>query len=202
MKPTLTIFSGVNGAGKSSLYKYFNEIGLNDFGTRINADEILRENGGDWKNDADNLRSGVTAVRRIYKCLENKESFNWETTVLNGFSLKILRMAKEKGYNVNFYFVGVENAKLAIERVTIRQIRGGHGIPEELIKKRYAAQYDFFSEAAQYIDKALFFDNSSTFKIVGSYSDKELKYIDENVIWTKNLTFCFNDKTNEGEIVK
>ena len=45
-KPQYIIVAGINGAGKSTLYDTFPI--LFDKTKRINADEILRQMGGDW----------------------------------------------------------------------------------------------------------------------------------------------------------
>lgn len=50
-----TIVAGVNGAGKTTLYQA-DQIQKCDL--RINADEILVELGGDWRNPADILSAG------------------------------------------------------------------------------------------------------------------------------------------------
>ena len=46
--PTYTIFAGVNGAGKSTLYSTLLQEN-HDFGVRVNSDEIVISNGGDWR---------------------------------------------------------------------------------------------------------------------------------------------------------
>ncbi|MGL4934213.1 MAG: hypothetical protein ACRC51_01940 [Cetobacterium sp.] len=46
LKPTYTIFAGVNGAGKSSLYNNLILTTEKDYlGKRINTDEIVKEIG-------------------------------------------------------------------------------------------------------------------------------------------------------------
>ena len=42
-----TIVVGVNGAGKSTLYQLDPDLKCEN---RVNADEILKESGGDWKS--------------------------------------------------------------------------------------------------------------------------------------------------------
>lgn len=46
-----TIFAGVNGAGKSTLYSSMKEELSNQ--ERVNSDEILKNFGGNWKNQED-----------------------------------------------------------------------------------------------------------------------------------------------------
>ena len=54
-KPQYIIVAGINGAGKSTLYDTFPS--LFDKTKRINADELLRQMGGDWHKDSDNLKA-------------------------------------------------------------------------------------------------------------------------------------------------
>ena len=44
-----TIFAGVNGAGKSTLFGVYNSEVL---GVRLNTDEMVKEVGKDWKDNA------------------------------------------------------------------------------------------------------------------------------------------------------
>lgn len=65
--PTYTIFAGVNGAGKTSIFKsiYYEE---NRFEKRINTNEMV-ERIGSWKNELLQIR--------YYESLENlKEAIN------------------------------------------------------------------------------------------------------------------------------
>ena len=56
------LFAGVNGAGKSTMYEV---LGSEIEGVRINSDEILVSNGGDWKSEQDQIKAGMEAVKRI-----------------------------------------------------------------------------------------------------------------------------------------
>ena len=53
--PLMLIVAGVNGAGKSTLYEVHSELFSNT--ERINADEVLRQSGGDWRNPNDNFKA-------------------------------------------------------------------------------------------------------------------------------------------------
>lgn len=65
LKPIYTIFAGVNGAGKSSLYNNLILTTEKDFlGKRINTDEIVKEIG-DWKRDTDQMKAGRIALAKI-----------------------------------------------------------------------------------------------------------------------------------------
>lgn len=85
--PTYTIFAGVNGAGKSTLYSTLLQEN-HDFGVRINSDEIVISNGGDWRNQSDQAKAMKMAVKLIKDCMNKGISFNQETT-LTGRSMII-----------------------------------------------------------------------------------------------------------------
>lgn len=63
-----TIVAGVNGAGKSTLYQLDPDLKCEN---RVNADEILKEFGGDWKSLADIFKAGKRAVSLLNSYIEN-----------------------------------------------------------------------------------------------------------------------------------
>ncbi len=71
-RPLYVVFAGVNGAGKSTFYRtgFWREPGMPRSLARVNSDEIVVEEGGDPCSDADQIRAGREALRRIDACLE------------------------------------------------------------------------------------------------------------------------------------
>ena len=51
----LTIFAGVNGAGKSTFY---NLISLPNLGIRLNSDEIVKNNNDAWQDMRAQIKAG------------------------------------------------------------------------------------------------------------------------------------------------
>ena len=187
--PTFTIFAGVNGCGKTTLYNYENsKIFGNHFGKRVNPDEILKNFGGDWQNEIDVYKSGLIAVNKLKDYLNNLESFNWETTLISNTLLKCLKQAKSSGYKVNLYFISVDNVEIALNRINNRVQKGGHGIPTKIVTSRFEHRFIRLNEALKYIDNAIFYDNSTTLKIVATYTNKEFTYINNKVNWAMNLS--------------
>ena len=68
-----TIVAGVNGAGKSTLYQIDPDL---KYENRVNADEILKDSGGDWKSLADTFKAGKRAVSLLNSYIEKGASFN------------------------------------------------------------------------------------------------------------------------------
>lgn len=64
-------------------------------------------------------------------------SFNQETTLSGKSIIKNIKFAKENGFYIVMNYIGLENPELAKERVKIRVSKGGHGIPDKDIERRY-----------------------------------------------------------------
>lgn len=133
--PTYTIFAGVNGVGKTSIYKsvYYNE---NKNEKRINTDEMVARIGS-WKDSNLQIKCAREAVKLIKEYILEGISFNQETTLSGKSIIKNIRFAKENGFHIVMNYVGVKDPQVAKERVRIRVSKGGHGIPDKDIERRY-----------------------------------------------------------------
>lgn len=134
-----TIFAGVNGAGKTSIYKsiYYNE---NIDEKRINTDEMVARIGS-WQDNNIQMKCAREAVKLIKKYILEGISFNQETTLSEKSIIGNIKLAKEKGFYVTMNYIGVESVDIAKERVAIRVIKGGHGIPDEAIERRLVMKF-------------------------------------------------------------
>lgn len=195
--PTLTIFAGINGAGKSTLYSFQKGINSDEFGTRVCPDEFLEEAHGDWKCYADVYDSGMVALKTISRCLEEKKSFNWETTLLTRFSIKNIKKAKELGYNVNLNFIGVEDVEQSLARIKHRVENGGHGVEEELVRARHRHQFNNLGEVLTLVDNAILYENKERIKIVGACYAGTLEIYDSSSILAKSTLDSF-EKAKEN----
>ena len=154
------LIAGVNGAGKSTLYQTLRSM---QNMPRVNTDEILRE-FGDWRNGRDLVKAGKMAVSRIEEYFSREISFNQETTLCGRSVLNNLRKAQEHGYVIELHYVGLSSADLAKERVSLRVAHGGHGIPEELIEKRYKDSMVNLKKVLPLCDLAVIYDNTEKFR--------------------------------------
>ena len=93
-----TIVAGVNGAGKTTLYNIESYL-KNE--CRVNADEILSDMGGDWRNPADVFAAGKKAVERLNSFIDDGVCFNQETTLCGNTILNSITRAKENGYLIS-----------------------------------------------------------------------------------------------------
>ena len=46
---------------------------------------------------------------------------------------------QEAGYHVKLIFLSLPSADLAVARVSARVAQGGHGVPEEVVRRRFDA---------------------------------------------------------------
>lgn len=179
-----TLFAGVNGAGKTTIYR---TMGFDENENRVNADEILAASGGDWSNQEDQIKAGREALSRLNSFIKQGVSFNQESTLTGQTILSTIEKVKENGFLVNLYYIGLNSPELAIERVKSRVASGGHGIPEDVIRKRYEASLDMLTRVAPLCDFVVVYDNSKAYNKVAIYKDDSWTLYDEGCSWFKIL---------------
>lgn len=172
MKPKYIIVAGVNGSGKSTFYDTYPELFIDT--QRINADEILKSNGGDWKKMSDNMKAMREVIQLMNQAIENHISFHQETTLSGQGQKKWIEKAKQNSYEVTLLYVGIKDADLAVERVKQRVAKGGHGIPEETIRKRFQQSLKNLEIIAPLCDCVELYDNTDSFISVYERKDDHI----------------------------
>lgn len=153
--PECALLAGPNGAGKSSLFR-----ALSFPGTFINADEVARSlNPGDPA--AVSLQAGKRVLASIDEMFLRRADFAYETTLSSQQSLKVLKRAKAEGYQALLIFIALDSADLHVARVQQRVSRGGHYIPEAIVRRRYDVAFDNLTRAIRLCDAVVIYDNSS-----------------------------------------
>jgi predicted ABC-type ATPase len=180
-RKTYTLVAGVNGAGKSTFYlldsKKQNPLLKNSI--RINFDEILRSEGGNWRNEVDQISAGKKAARKLNECLAGGLDFHRETTLAGGAGSyrQNIRKAKMAGFRVYLVYISVSSANLAKERVKNRVNKGGHGISDEVIEKRYFQSLSNLHEILPLVNGVEIYENSVDYlEIVYSKNDDKVLF--------------------------
>lgn len=184
--PTYTIFAGVNGAGKTSIYRsiYYEE---NKLEKRINTDEMV-ERIGSWKDSNLQIKVAREAVKLLNYYINDKISFNQETTLSGKSIIKNINEAKSKGFYIVMNYIGVENPEIAKERVKIRVSKGGHGIPEDTITRRYYESLQNLKQIINICDELNIYDNTNRFEQIAYIVDGEVKWKNSLLPnWTKDI---------------
>ena len=193
MKKVLYIFAGVNGAGKSTLYNSENLDNNIKYSTRINTDEIVRKIG-DWKNNSDQIRAAKIAINLRNDCMQHGKSFNEETTLTGKTILKTIDKAKELGYELQLFYVSVNNPEIAKERIKNRVEKGGHNIADEIVEKRYYESLKNLKQVITKFDEVYLYDNSIKYKHIFSFINNKILYKDKNVNWSKDAIEIIENK--------
>lgn len=174
-RPTYIVFAGVNGAGKSTFYytDFWREPESSISGclARVNPDEILRDQGGDWSRMADQIQAGKAALRAIEDHFAHRRSFTHETTLAGRKSLLHIERARELGYRIVLFYVGVDDAKTALGRIEHRVSVGGHDINEKSVRRRYFASLSNLSRVLDTCDSVYVYDNTVSFRMIAQWAD-------------------------------
>ena len=161
-----TIIGGVNGCGKSSLTGAL-KAERSDLGLIIDVDKLAAQLGSP-------VEGGKAAVRKIDECLEKGISFTQETTLSGARTERTIRRAKERGYTIRLYYIGLDTMEESLGRIANRVAKGGHDIPREDVERRFQSRFTDVLRVLPYCDEARFFDNDNGFVEVAEYRNGEL----------------------------
>lgn len=146
-----TIIGGVNGCGKSSLTGAL-KAERSDLGTVLDGDR----------------------PSTIDECLEKGISFTQETTLSGARTERTIRRAKDLGYTIRLYYIGLDTVEESLGRIRNRVAKGGHNIPREDVERRFSTRFADVLRVLPYCDEARFFDNDNGFVEVAEYRNGEL----------------------------
>ena len=179
-----SIIGGVNGCGKSSLTGVLQSQKVCNFlelGTIIDVDKLNVQYGNA-------LEGGKAAIRLINDCLEKGTSFTQETTLSGVRTERTIRLAKEKGYTVRLYYVGLDSLEESLLRIQNRVANGGHNIPKHEVERRFRHRFEDLKRILPYCDEAAFYDNQNGFVQVAEYQQGVLvPLIEEPPRWIQDL---------------
>ena len=137
MSKKIIIIAGPNGAGKTTFARSFlpQEAQCQRF---INAD-LIAAGLSPFAPEVAALKAGRIMLAEIDDCVRKGESFAFETTLAGLAYLSRIEQWQAAGYHVSLFFLRLPNAEAAIARVAERVLQGGHHIPDDVIRRRFAA---------------------------------------------------------------
>lgn len=135
--PFVVVLAGPNGAGKSTIAPYLlkGALAVEEF---VNADVIAQGLSAFRAEDAA-VTAGRVMLDRLRVLAAARRDFAFETTLAGRGHARWLRQLRSTGYRVHLLFLSLPSADLAIARVADRVGRGGHHLPEHVVRRRYAA---------------------------------------------------------------
>ena len=135
-KHNLYVIAGCNGAGKTTAsFTVLPE--MLDCREFVNADEIAA-GLSPFNPEGVAIPAGRLMIERIIHLLKEGETFAFETTLSTRSYVKFIERAQAKGYFVTLLYFWLPTPEQAIERVATRVREGGHNIPSDVIRRRYA----------------------------------------------------------------
>lgn len=136
-RPRIYVLAGVNGGGKSSIAgAAFRASGADYY----NPDEIAREllvTRPELTSAEANAAAWRIGRAQLERAIRERLDFAFETTLGGNTIARLLAEAARSGIEVLVWYVGLESPELHIQRVAARVRRGGHAIPEQIIRQRY-----------------------------------------------------------------
>lgn len=161
-QPAFLIVAGPNGSGKSSAYERA-DIELEGRSVWIVNPDLLakriRSMEGLEQNKA-NLEAVVRIERWLEVSIDVHKTVGVETVLSTDKYRRLVMRAKERGFLVWLLYVVLDSPERNIERVRLRVQKGGHAVPEEKIRKRYAGSLNQLPWFLDQADSAWIFDNS------------------------------------------
>jgi predicted ABC-type ATPase len=162
----LYIIAGPNGAGKTTFAREFlpNYADCKNF---VNAD-LIAQGMAPFSPETAALRAGRTMLEEIRSFAERRVSFAFETTLSGRSYLTLLRTLK--------------SVDLALSRVKERVSRGGHDVPEAVIRRRFDRSMRNFLLHYRSLAKVwTLFDNSGEIpNVIAFQRDETIRIIERS----------------------
>lgn len=158
--PYLIVIAGPNGAGKSTAAPGLLDglLGIEDF---VNADVIARGLSA-FNPEGAAIQAGRIMLERVRELAAEGKDFAFETTLASrSFAPWIAKLRNEQGYVFRLNYLWIPGPELSIGRIKGRVRDGGHFVPDDVVRRRYAGGLRNFFELYQPIaDIWRVFDNS------------------------------------------
>lgn len=173
-KPEIIVFAGPNGSGKSTITRLARIVE-----PYINADDIKRT------THCSDIDAAIKAEELREAALTRQLDFTFETVLSTDRNLNLLKRAKEQGYFIRCIYVLTEDPEINEIRVLARESHGGHGVPAEKIRNRYARCLKLIPELMDVCDVMHIYDNSKEPFRIFKKRKTEFFYW-ENEFWDKS----------------
>jgi predicted ABC-type ATPase len=156
----LYVIAGPNGAGKTTFARKFlpKYADCNNF---VNAD-LIAAGVSPFSPESAVIRAGRLMLSEIRWFSRRRTSFGFETTLSGRSNRNLIEELKQNGYEVHLFFLTVSSVDIALSRIKQRVLKGGHDIPEEVVRRRFTwSMCNFFTEYRELAQAWYLFDNTS-----------------------------------------
>jgi predicted ABC-type ATPase len=160
VNPNVYIIAGPNGVGKTTFAREFlpNYANCRIF---INAD-LIAAGMSPFDPGKAAFRAGRLMLEEIEIQAGMEVNFGFETTLSGKGHLHVVRGLKKRGYEVHIFYLWVPTAELTLARIKERVLRGGHDVPEAIVRRRFGRSLrNFWEEYRPLADEWILFDSSA-----------------------------------------
>jgi predicted ABC-type ATPase len=183
-QPYVVVVAGPNGAGKSTTARHLlrDTLEVSEF---VNADDIAAGLSV-FRPETVAVSAGRIMLARMRQLAAARADFAFETTLASRSLAPWLAELKRGGYRVHILFLWLRSADVAVSRVAERVRYGGHGVPEAVVRRRYASGLvNFFRLYCPLADSWQLFDNSETgaFRQVAAGRGGAVRVLGDHEIW-------------------
>lgn len=157
--PKIVVIAGPNGAGKSTTAPAVLRRAwlVDDF---VNADTIAAGLSA-FSPETVAIAAGRLMLERLRELANERRDFAFETTLSSRSFAPWLRSLQANGYTFHLVYLWLPTVELAVARVAERVRRGGHGVPENVVRRRYDRSLtNFFEVYGTFADSWVMLDNS------------------------------------------
>lgn len=143
---------------------------------------------GSWKDSNLQIKCAREAIRLIDYYIKYDISFNQETTLSGKSIVRNIKKAKQKGFYVVMNFIGVDSPEIAKERVRIRVLKGGHGIENDAIERRYYESLNNLKALIPICDEINIYDNTKQIEEIAYAVNGSVRWISEDMpTWINSI---------------
>ncbi|MFB5762992.1 zeta toxin family protein [Paenibacillus medicaginis] len=180
------VFAGNNGSGKSTIRNLI----LDMLGISVHIDPDALARGMDAEHpERRKVSAGKEAIKLARECIRQSRDFSIETTLAGGNAIRLMKYARENGFEITMFYVGLSDYELNIERVATRVKNGGHDIPTSDIIRRHTTSTQNLLSHLDIIDDLIVIDNTNaTGEIVLRVEKSRVKHQSEFLPqWVENI---------------
>lgn len=138
--PTLVLLAGPNGAGKTTFINGFLRERAEAF-LFVNPNEVAR--GLTGAGSGRDLAAGRRVLERLDELAAERADFVLETTLATRSHAVRIHDWKAAGYRFELIYLRLPSADHSVARVAHRVAEGGHGIPEETLRRRFDLSFGY-----------------------------------------------------------
>jgi predicted ABC-type ATPase len=100
-------------------------------------------------------------LKMIREHAERGDSFAFETALAGRNYARSIPRWQDTGYSVTLFYLSLPTPEIAISRVAERVRQGGHHVPDDVVRRRFAAGRENFETLHKpLVDEWILYDNT------------------------------------------